>query len=144
MINFIVLALLFIVFTLFAACTDYEVVLFGGQVGVCINNTYGIICDHFWDELDAQVVCRQLNLDNSGHAIPLTGTYFENGTVLDVIAFSTNVRCTGNETFINDCAMILNTNCDLSQVAGVICQHQGTSTFLVLLYYYISIITACV
>ena len=35
-----------------------------GWVEVCYNNSYGTVCDDFWDELDAQVVYHRLGFDN--------------------------------------------------------------------------------
>ena len=53
-------------------CTNGEVQLRGGRnprvgrVEICINNTWGTICDTLWDNHDAQVACRQLGFPSIG------------------------------------------------------------------------------
>ncbi len=47
---------------------DIRLVEVGGassyRVEVCVNNTYGAVCDRFWDKMDALVACRQLGYSN--------------------------------------------------------------------------------
>ena len=58
--------------TPFSNCTNGQVRLRDGptanqgRVEICINNVWGSVCDNGWDEMDVNVVCRQLGYQHVG------------------------------------------------------------------------------
>ncbi|XP_003391880.3 PREDICTED: neurotrypsin-like, partial [Amphimedon queenslandica] len=106
-------------------CTSGELQLVNGdtpevgRVEICINGTWGTVCDDHWNHSNAQVVCRQLGYLN---AVPefYSSAYFGAGTGQ---IFLDDVHCAGNESSLLECMHrpIGSHNCDHSDDVGVSC-----------------------
>ena len=108
-----------------SGCSDDDVRLVGGstslqgRVEFCYNDDWGTVCDDFWNDDDADVVCRQLGFSSEG-AIAFSTARFGEGSgpiLLD------NVRCVGTESRLIYCPAnsIGDHNCRHSEDAGVRC-----------------------
>ena len=90
----------------------------GNEGNVFVRNSagyFGPVCDDYWDDGNARVVCRQLGFNYSTATVR---SYF--GQTSGVFAMD-NVRCSGNENSIQDCPYELQDNCGPSEAAGVKC-----------------------
>ena len=144
----------FIVFLDSSVCIDGDVRLVNGsnpmegRVEVCYNNSYHSVCDDFWDELEARVVCRQLgfsppqgkdsmdcNYFNNRiimlSSVPVKNAFFGQGTGAILLD---DLSCTGNEQTLLNCTnrnsmALLVSDCDHSEDAGVKCQGKRTNRY---------------
>lgn len=88
-----------------------------GTVQVFANGTWGTVCDDYWSDADATVVCRQLGY---GGGIAKSRAFFGQGAgpiLLD------DVQCTGSELSLQSCSHnpVGIHNCIHAEDAGVVC-----------------------
>lgn len=109
-----------------------------GRVELCLDGMWGTICDNFWGNAEATVVCNQLSL-GSTDAVGVSGARFGPGTgpiLLD------SFFCRGTEVVLTNCFHRPpdNTACTHGQDASVICSGTSwiyTSSFFYLLSYFV-------
>ncbi|MCI4384391.1 hypothetical protein PGIGA_G00038120 [Pangasianodon gigas] len=91
---------------------------FEGRVEIYHNGLWGTICDDQWDDMDAEVVCRQLGLGG----IPKAWSWAHFGQGRGPIQLDA-VQCTGNELSLDECPHSgwEQHNCDHMEDAGVSC-----------------------
>eukprot|EP00731_Ephydatia_muelleri_P004260 Em0002g436a len=90
-----------------------------GRVEVCYNNTWGTVCDDFFDSLDASVVCKQLGYYGTSRAYGNASFGQGVGTIL-----LRGLLCNGQEASLLACSQsysIGSTGCNHSRDAGVNC-----------------------
>ena len=73
------------------------------------------VCDDYWDDTDATVVCRMLGF-SFGKAV--TSSHFG---VASTDFMMDDVFCSGQETSLLDCPHSTSHNCQADEAAGVIC-----------------------
>ncbi|KAL5491241.1 hypothetical protein EMCRGX_G016489 [Ephydatia muelleri] len=110
-------------------CTQGKVRLEGGPtpaqgtVGACFRNQWGAVCNTYWTDADAKVVCGQLGY-TEGQA--LSGSYYGAGSAS--IYWSDAGGCTGSENVISACAGTTKVS-TCSSYAGVSCYNSTSVSF---------------
>uniref|UniRef100_A0A8C2ZSD5 Lysyl oxidase homolog n=1 Tax=Cyclopterus lumpus TaxID=8103 RepID=A0A8C2ZSD5_CYCLU len=105
--------------------TTYE-----GRVEVQVGSKWGTVCSTGWTTKEAMVVCRQLGLGFSMHAVTETW-YWDSSNVTEMIM--SGVKCAGNEMSLGQCQHHKTLSCQKAAAkfaAGVICS--DTTSDLVL------------
>jgi len=87
----------------------------GNVFAVNRNGILGPVCDDFWENKDAMVVCRQIGCLAGART---TESYF--GDVMNIFAMD-NVACNGDEDHLQECLYDISEDCSYNEAAGVKC-----------------------
>uniref|UniRef100_A0A8C6NSB7 Lysyl oxidase homolog n=1 Tax=Nothobranchius furzeri TaxID=105023 RepID=A0A8C6NSB7_NOTFU len=101
-----------------------------GRVEVQVGSKWGTVCSTGWTTKEAMVVCRQLGLGYSMHAITETW-YWDSSNVTEMVM--SGVKCTGNEMALSQCQHHKTVNCQRAAAkfaAGVICSETASDLVL--------------
>ncbi|XP_044231147.1 lysyl oxidase homolog 3B isoform X2 [Thunnus albacares] len=101
-----------------------------GRVEVQVGSKWGTVCSTGWTTKEAMVVCRQLGLGYSMHAITETW-YWDSSNVTEMVM--SGVKCTGNEMSLRQCQHHKTVSCQkvaAKFAAGVICSETASDLVL--------------
>ena len=109
-----------------------------GRVEICINDTWGTVCDDYWDNADATVVCQELGYFAQGqYQSSFPRALFISPQPTDAVAFISAhfgagrgpihlYNCNGRESRLVDCSRVSYTQRDRChshlEDVGVRCQ----------------------
>ncbi|CAL8274094.1 unnamed protein product [Merluccius merluccius] len=105
--------------------TTYE-----GRVEVQVGPRWGTVCSAGWTTKEAMVVCRQLGMGYSMHAVTETW-YWDSSNVTEMIL--SGVKCVGSEMALSQCQHHKVLNCQKTAAkfaAGVICSESASDLVL--------------
>ena len=93
-----------------------------GRVEVYYEDSWGTVCDDYWDINDGNVVCRELGYERATSA-PHSAAYGQGSGPI----WMDDVGCTGSERRLSRCSFDGwgNHNCGHSEDASVICSIKG-------------------
>ncbi|XP_030832032.1 deleted in malignant brain tumors 1 protein [Strongylocentrotus purpuratus] len=90
-----------------------------GRVEVYYQGSWGTVCDDYWDDQNAMVVCNQVM--PGYHGVHFGRAYFGEGLNIDILL--DDVRCLGTESSLLNCSHVgmYSHNCIHMEDAGVRC-----------------------
>ncbi len=71
---------------------------FEGRVEVYFNGRWGTVCDDYWDNVDAMVVCRQLGFQDGLETLAFQSAEFGQGRGAILLD---DVACLGTEAYLS-------------------------------------------